>query len=277
MSAVVRVAEQIGDTILFEFRKNLKKWIVLLILTGILIYLNTALMNSLAEYLGMENPEKIGDYLKTQFTMMSLLLQICGAALFGGIIVEDIEKRTGNILHPKISKDRLIVGRFIALYIILASLVILYYTVVVIFAVSEYPGQEVPKVVWESMGWAMFNGLAVAAFVTFISSFSKTVNLSIILSLAMFIIVFPTITTVMSMTGSDIEPLFLLPYNMNIIESIFKMPDPRYMEIPIDMSDMGTATYFIWTTPSVEGAAWSLSIHTVVCLVLAYLLYQRKE
>jgi len=49
------------------------------------------------------------------------------------------------------------------------------------------------------------------------------------------------------------------------------------MEIPIDMSDMGTATYFIWTTPSVEGAAWSLSIHTVVCLILAYLLYQRKE
>ena len=273
MSVVVRAAEQIGDTILLSSGKLEMDYFTAH--RCYLLFEHRLLPISYRSRL--EYPDKILDYLSTQFSFIGILLQISGAALFGSIIVEDIEKRTGNILHPKISKDRLIVGRFIALFIILTSIIVAYYLVVIAFAVGKYPGQAIPVEVWQSMGWALFNGLAIAAFVTFISSFAKTVNTSIILSLLMFIMVFPIITSVMSMTGTKTEPLFFLTYNQYIIEAIFKMPDPRYMEIPIIMGEMGSQTYFMWTTPDVVGAAWSLSIYTVVCLVLAYILYRRKE
>jgi ABC-type transport system involved in multi-copper enzyme maturation permease subunit len=128
----------ITDTIAFEIRKNLKKTIIIAVLTAIIIYLDMVVIESLKEDLGMENPENIIDYLSGRFSLFGMLLMISACAFFGSIIVEDNEKRTGNIMFPKIGKDRLIIGRYIALFILFTVIILLYYAAISISALITY-------------------------------------------------------------------------------------------------------------------------------------------
>ena len=276
--AITRVVIQIGDTIFFEFRKNLKKLLFLLGFTAVFIYLNMFLVKGLMADLGIEDPETIKDYVSQQFAFFSTLLTISAAAFFGSIIVEDAEKRTGNIMFPKIGKDRLIVGRFIAIYLMFSFLILIYYASVVLTALSIY-SDPIPKELWESFGWALFYALALSSFVTFISSISKSVNISVVLSILFLLIVFDIGTTIIMFSGSKIEPLFILTYHSNIITAVFDFPEQRYIEMDIyqGFEQLEGNIYRIWITPSVEGAFWALLIYTVGSLLLAYIFYRRKD
>jgi ABC-type transport system involved in multi-copper enzyme maturation permease subunit len=278
MSTIIRMTTQIGDTIVFEFRKNLKKMLFLLGITAVIIYLNLFLLGGLKQDLGIENPETIKDYLSQQFSLFTTLLTICATALFGSIIVEDVEKRTGNILFPKINKDRLIIGRFIALYMMFCIIIFVYYLAVIVSALSAY-SDPIPKELWDSFAWALLYALALSAFVTFISSISKSVNLSVIFSILFLLIIFDIVITIIMFTGSKMEPLFVLTYYGNIITAVFKFPEQRYLEMDIyqGVEQLEGRMYRIWYTPSPEGALAGLLIYTIASLVLAYIFYRRKD
>ncbi len=279
MSAITRLITHIGDTILFEFRKNLKKMLFLLGITAIIIYLNLFLLGGLKEDLGIENPDTIKDFISQQFSFFTTLLSICATALFGSIIVEDAEKRTGNILFPKINKDRLIIGRFIALYLMFSFIILVYYLSVLGSALINYNDDPIPKEFWDSLGWALLYALALSAFVTFFSSISKSVNISVIFSILFLLILFDIIVTIIMFSGSKIEPLFVLTYYGNIITAAFKFPEERFMEMDIyqGIEQLEGKMYRIWYTPSVEGAIIGLLTYTIVSLVLAYIFYRRKD
>src|SRR4030042_5030668 len=101
---------QIGITIIFEFRRNLGKMITL-IFTGVIIFLLNLLIEQIQVRNGLELPVNAGVYVTTYITFINFYIIIVGCFLGGSLIATDFEKQTGNILFPKIPKDRLFVGR----------------------------------------------------------------------------------------------------------------------------------------------------------------------
>ena len=78
-------------------------------------------------------------------------------------------------------------------------------------------------------------------------------------------------------TGVTIEPFFMLNYYSNIVTAWFNMPEERFMEMPIDPSAVDGELFMSWSTPSATGAILGMAIYSLVCLILAYFFYKRRQ
>ena len=89
------------------------------------------------------------------------------------------------------------------------------------------------------------------------------------------------ITMILSFTGVDIEPLFILTYYGGIITASMDMPDPRYSEINLPTGPGGDpgefATFMNWITPTEVGAFIRMLIFISIFLALAYFLFKRRQ
>jgi ABC-type transport system involved in multi-copper enzyme maturation permease subunit len=270
---------QVGATIEFETKRNFRN-IFIAIGIAALFYFLGILINLIREGRGVELYDNAADYLKQSylgFTFGFFILII--AVLFGSsIIAYDYDKQTGNLLFPKITKGRLFVGRFIARYFLAMLSILVYYTLIIITTFIKFG--EYPVNVWFSLGWAVYYMLAVFALVVFFSSFLNKTSTVIVLSILMVLIVFNMSTTILNVTGSDIEPLFILTYYSNIVsEVITGIPSERYTEgrlMPGPGGEEGP-TGFTWSTPNELGAAIGLLVYSIILIAAAYLLFRRRQ
>ncbi|WP_371804194.1 ABC transporter permease [Candidatus Lokiarchaeum ossiferum] len=276
-SGAKRSVIQIQKTIEFEFQKNLSKFISML-LTAIGIFLLFLVIELIQSAQGSEVSADPIDYFSGYLMMIDFLILIIAVAFGGGIIAEDFEKDTGNLLFPKIQKDRLLIGRIIARYIYAAMCVIFYYVLIGIATLIIY--ESLPLIVWESMGWALLYTFAVFSFMILFSSFMKRAASAMIVGMLIVLMVFQLLTMILMFTGVTIEPLFILTYYANIITSWFNMPSERFTEIGFGMGPPGMndgPTFMSWATPSATGAIIGMIIYSGVCIAIAYLIYKRRQ
>jgi ABC-type transport system involved in multi-copper enzyme maturation permease subunit len=249
----------------------------------VVFYILGLVINLIREGRDVELYDSAAEYLQQSylgFTFGFFILII--AVLFGSsIIAYDYDKQTGNLIFPKITKGRLYVGRFIARYILAVFSVIFYYAIIILTTFIKFG--EYPINVWFSLGWAVYYILAVFALVVFFSSFMRKTTTVIVLSILMVLIVFNMTTTILSVTGSEVEPLFILTYYSNIVsEVITGVPSERFIETRL--GPPGTPggiidgpTGFSWITPNEVGAAVGLLIYTIVLIAAAYYLFRRRQ
>jgi len=271
-----RNISQIGNTITFEFKRNLRNFIIMLIVfTSVFFLLLLISELQLAQDVALPNDpvDYVGDYL-TQFFGFLIIIS---ASLFGGsIIVEDFKKQTGNLLFPKISKTRLLIGRLTSRYTLNAICVIFYY--VLIGTVSFIKYTEIPINLWVSLGWALLYTFTILTFVTFMSSIMRSTSATIIVSILFLLIVFHIITMILRFAGLTMEPLFLLTYYEGIISGSLSMPNPRYAEIMRPTPGGGEpVTFTQWLTPTEPAALIGMVIYATVFLILVYFIYQRRQ
>jgi ABC-type transport system involved in multi-copper enzyme maturation permease subunit len=267
---------QIYDTITFELKRTWKSFIMLLIVYfG--IFLLFVILNELEEVQAVEPPEKAIDYIGGYLGMLGLLIIISTSTLGAAIIVEDFQKQTGNLLFPKISKSRLLVGRIVSRYSLNAILIIFYY--ILVASITNYKYQEIPDTLRESMGWALLYTFMIFSFVIFMSSISKNKATAIIVSILLLLIAFNIINSILMFTKTGIEPLFLLTYYENIITASLDMPDPRYETVSFGRPDEteDQPEFKRWLTPSASGALTGMIIFSVLLLVAAFLLYKMRQ
>jgi len=217
------------------------------------------------------------DYVGNYLTQFFGFLIIISASLFGGsIIVEDFKKQTGNLLFPKISKTRLLIGRLTSRYTLNAICVMFYYILIGIITFAKYG--EIPITLWASLGWALLYTFTILTFVTFMSSIMRSTSATIIVSILFLLIVFHIITMILRFAGLTMEPLFLLTYYEGIISGSLSMPNPRYAEIMMPTPGGGDpVTFTQWLTPTEPAALIGMLIYTSVFLVFAYIIYQRRQ
>lgn len=267
---------QIGNTITFEFKKNLKSFIIMLIVfTSVfsLLLLISELQLAQDVSLPSEPVNYVDDYL-TQF--FGFLIIISASSFGGSIIVEDFKKQTGNLLFPKISKTRLLIGRLISRYTLNAICISFYYILIGIVTFAKYSG--IPITLWASLGWALLYTFAILTFVTFMSSIMRSTSATIIVSILFLLIVFHIVTMILRFAGLTIEPLFLLTYYEGIISGSLSMPNPRYTEITMPTPGGGDpVTFTQWLTPTEPAALIGMLIYTSVLLALAYFIYQQRQ
>ena len=266
-----RKLQQIYDIGYFEIIRNLKKTLILMII-GTLIFILVVILQEVQLRKGVELPEDPADFALRFLTLIIDPIVLISATSYGGsIIVTDFEKLTGNILFPKISRERLFVGRFLANYLMNAFVILSYYILIAFFVFFKYSG--VPKILWTSLGWALLYILLILSFTIFFSSFMKSTAGAVVLSLILNMIVFSIIQSILSVF-STVEPLFILPYYATIITGCFHMPEgDRFQTIPI----MEGFDMTLWTTPSPQGALIGTAIFSFVFLFSAYLIFRNRQ
>ena len=271
---------QVGATIEFETKRNFRN-VLISIAISVLFYLLGIIINLIREGRGVELYDNASDYLQQSYLgfMFGFFILII-AVLFGSsIIAYDYDKQTGNQLFPKITKGRLFVGRFIARYFLAILSIIVYYALIIITTFIKFG--EYPINVWYSLGWAVYYMLAVFALVVLFSSFMNKTSTVIVLSILMVLIVFNMGTTILNVTGSEVEPLFILTYYSNIItEVIIGIPTERYAERSLMGPGSSVAddpTGFSWITPNEAGAALGLLVYSVILIIAAYLMFRRRQ
>jgi len=219
---------QIGDTITFEFKRNLKSFILmLLVFLGIfIIFLIVQELQYLQDVPLQEDPI---DYIISYTGMFGFMVILSAAGFAGSIIAEDFHKQTGNLIFPKISKTRLLIGRVISRYGLNAICVTFYYILIGLMTFIKYG--EIPIVLLGSLGWALIYTFMIFSFVTLLSSIMKSTAITIIVSILFLLIVFNLISMILRFAGVEGEPFYILTYYEGIIANSMAMPDPRYSEI----------------------------------------------
>ncbi|MHA1719177.1 MAG: ABC transporter permease [Promethearchaeota archaeon] len=268
---------QIEKTISFEFVRHGMKSITMFIFS-FSIYAMFLIIQIMQENKGAVAPDDPAIYFKNYLLMIDFLILIIASTFGGSIIAEDFDKQTGNLLFPKITKDRLLVGRIIARYIYAIGAVFFYYILIAITTFIKY--EAVPKIVWGSMGWAFLYTFALLSFVTLFSSFMKRTSSATITSILIILIVFQLLSMILMFTGVKVEPLFILTYYANIITSWFNMPadDKRFSEISFNRGPASDGnTYRQWITPSATGAIIGMLVYSAICLIIAYLVFRRRQ
>ncbi len=266
-----RKLQQIYDIGYFEIIRNFKKTLILLIIAAV-IFILFVIGQEYQFGQGVELPTDPADF-ALGFLMMSIdsLVLISATSYGGSIIVTDFEKLTGNILFPKISRERLFVGRFLANYLMNAFVILFYYILIAFIVFIKYLG--IPKILWTSLGWALLYILLILSFTILFSSFMKSTAGAVVLSLLINMIVFPIIQSILSVF-STVEPLFILPYYATIITGCFNMPEgDRFQTIPI----MEGLDITLWITPSFQAALIGTTIFSFVFLFSAYLIFRNRQ
>ncbi|MBN1214984.1 MAG: ABC transporter permease subunit [Candidatus Lokiarchaeota archaeon] len=267
---------QINNTISFELKRNFRRFIVLLIVYAGIFFLSLLMNELLYDLMGEFAPTDSISLMQNYIGQFFILALIISAAMFGGsIIAEDFYRQTGNLLFPKISKTRLLVGRLISRYILNALCILFFYVLVATTSFIKY--QEVDLKIFYSIGWALLYSFVLLCFVSFLSSFMKNTSFTIITSILFLLIVMQMVPVILSYSGvvenNEIPMFFIFSYFGNIISECLNMPAVRYETI----THPPALEYSQWSTPSEFGAALGMIIYIIIFLTLAYILYQRRQ
>ena len=274
---------QIKKTMTFEAKKNKGKFLSLLVIVFGL-YLLSMVMQNLQQDQGAPIPENPAEYFQSYLNLIDTIILIIAVSYAGSIIVEDFEQQTGNLLFPKITKDRLLFGRFLMRYLYAILNLMLFYVLVGVSTYRKY-NEAIPIEAYQSFGWAVLYLFTLMCFSALFSSIMKKAATSIITTVLLVLLVFQLATMILAFTGSEVEPFFFITYYAKIITKSFAMPEERFIEASFGPGPGGPGettvdtgnTYFTWTTPSYTGALVGMIVYSVICIGIAYYLFKKKQ
>ncbi|MFX1497083.1 MAG: ABC transporter permease [Promethearchaeota archaeon] len=265
----------IFDTIVFEIKKQRKKFYFFLIVAILVVFLVGYLLQLIPGYL---LPDTQADYFRNGLTFISFLTLFAACLFFSGIICSEFDKKTGFIVFPKINKYKLILGKYLGNLLNVVFIVTVYYFILALLGFFYYGG-PINIRIYYSYAFALLYVITLSSFVTLFSSFLKSENVTIIITLVILLIGLNIADQIVTLLlGDKFEPLYSVSYLGNLITSVLRnpFPNPRYVETPF--SGMGRSFVFgSWLTPTIEMGTTLLIVYIVVFFVLAALLFKRRQ
>ncbi len=232
-------------------------------------------LNSVVPYVfmsGLTLPYSQIDLYQSGILFFMTILFLTTGFFFSGIICTEYKKKTGLTLLPLIDKHNLIIGKYIANYILVIGIAAIQYFLMALLNFYFY-AEPIPPSLFLSFGYLALYILALASVTTFLSSFMPSASSVLIIIIALILFGFSIIDVFVKPTR--IEPLYSLTYLYNIISKII-YPEfstmERYYEYTQD-----NITHRIWSFPSAEGALIVLTLYSIVFFLLGYLLFKRRQ
>lgn len=269
---------QIFDVIQFEVKKNLKKFLILLVIEVLFAVLSIILPIILSIFLpSLPLPDEMSAYLSGIIGNITLLAIIMSCAYGGSIIAQEFDKKTGCMLFPKISRNKLFIGKWISQYVLLIGNILIYYLFVLLAAVINYPGHIIPVEFYQSFLLAVLYTAMLFSFIMMFSSFMKNSALTIIIAFLLLFMGFSMVTGIFMLISVETEPLFDLTYFGNVITQIFNFPDERFMEFVIPIPGEVTFTIRTWITPAINIFIIFMIIYIIMFNIIGYFAFKRRE
>ncbi|TKJ24313.1 MAG: hypothetical protein CEE43_01105 [Promethearchaeota archaeon Loki_b32] len=268
-------------TIVFEMKKQKKKFYFFLVITVLIGILLGYILPLIPSYLLSDTQ---AEFFSTGLQFISFLTLFAACLFFSGIICSEFNKKTGFIVFPKVNKYKLIVGKYLGNLVLVILIATVYYFILGLLGFLYYGGPINTRLFY-SYAIAILYVIALSSFVTFFSSFMKSVNLTIISTLILLLIGFNIADQIVTLIFADkFEPLYSLAYLGSLITGIlqYPFPDPRYVEISFSgegggFGPAGHFTFGQWLTPTVEMGITLLLINIIVFFILAAILFKRRQ
>ncbi|MFX1432072.1 MAG: hypothetical protein ACFFCY_18035 [Promethearchaeota archaeon] len=267
-------------TIIFEIKNQRKKFYFFSLVAIIVAFLLGYILQLIPFYL---LPDTQAEFFSNGLQFISFITLFAACLFFSGIICSEFDKKTGFIVFPKINKYKLIIGKYFGNLILVVAIISIYYFILGLLGFFYYGGPINIRFFY-SYGIAVLYIIVLSSFVTFFSSFMRSVNLTIISTLLILLIGFNIADQIITLIFADsFEPLYSLAYLGSLITGIleYPFPDPRYSEF--SFSGMGPGgmggdfTFGQWVTPSIEMGITLLLIYIVVYFLLAAYLFKRRQ
>ncbi|HDZ18265.1 hypothetical protein LCGC14_0736620 [marine sediment metagenome] len=257
-------------TISFNLNLHAKIFIVFM---GV-IFFQLFLFSYFLYYLIPNNvlPRSIISFYDFNTGMLYFYLIFSTSTLFSGVICSEFRNKTGFAILPLISRNNLILGKYIANLILVIGLVAIYYLVMVLLGYNFY-GEPIIFRVVISFGFCVLYIIAVSSIVTFLSSFMPS-SASIIIVFWFFILFADRIIYITFVGITNIEPLYSLSYLFNIIPAILY---PSFPEFRYSVVSTGNSSYTNWFFPNVGGALSILIIYAITFFVLVFPIFKRRK
>ncbi len=267
-------------TIVFEIKKQRKKFYFFSVIAIIIAVLLGYILQLIPSFLLSDTQ---AEFFNTGLQFISFLTLFAACLFFSGIICSEFDKKTGFIVFPKINKYKLILGKYFGNLSLVVAIVTIYYFILGFLGFFYYGGPINIRFFY-SYGVAILYVIALSSFVTFFSSFMRSVNLTIISTLIILLIGFTIVDQIVTLIfAENFEPLYSLAYLGSLITGIleYPFPDPRFSEF--SFSGMGPGgmggdfTFGQWVTPSIAAGITLLLVFIVVYFVLAAYLFKRRQ
>ncbi len=262
-----RMFQQIGEVIRFDGLRNIKKTASLAVIFVVAFWFTS--ITSIQR----DPPAEAVHYMALCLPVLCQFLLPMAVITFGAsIIVEDFEKKTGSLLFPKISRSRLLFGRYVVRLAGGSLATGVFYILLAIATAIEYGG--VPEALWGSLGWAILYLHLLLSLMTLLSAVLNRLATTIVAGAVLVFYAFTALLYTPIAQNPTLEPVFLLAYFGKIVYACLDMPDLRFIEY---ISPSGELMSVEWLTPSAAGTVLFVALYTVIFLALAVLIYHRKE
>ena len=266
------------STFIFELKSSWKKFLVFCAISIVFVLLLSYLPYALAP----DNPlpEEQNVYLQDGLHFMNLIIISTVCFFFGGIICSEYSSKTGYITFPIINKYKLVVGKYLGKLTFVIGVVGVFYITLGILGIHYYGG-PITKLYYQSFLFALLYVLAISSFVTLFSSFMKNVNMAVVSTIMILLIVNVMIDSLIILLYPEFEPIYSLNHAFKLVSYILvedfptKLED-RYIE-RVAMRGGQEVTTVIWLTPEIGIGITVLLLYSVICLVLAALIFKRKQ
>ena len=263
-------------TFVFELKKQWKKFIGFFIISVLIVVLQSFILY--AFFSDNLLPTSHFSYLSNGLTFLtSFIIMIASCLFFSGIICSEYSDKTGYIVFPKINKYKLIIGKYLGNLFLETCVIAIYYFLVgylSFFFYDQFSGTLLIRY-FISFGFALLYMIAMSSFVTFFSSFLRSVNITIIVTFMILFMGFQLADMFLMMLAPEIEPLYSLNHMAKLITSILlvEFPDPNFSE----MSFGGNFTFKTWLTPTIGMGLLILSLYIIIGFFLAAYLFKRRQ
>ena len=256
----------VSHSISFEVKLQKKKFIIFSIITLFFYSLTTIVPYVFISSMDLPFNSQFDLYQYSIFIFMTILFLTTGF-FFSGIVCTEYKKKTGLTLLPLIHKHNLIIGKYVANFLLVLGIAAIQYFLMALLAFYFF-AEPIPPSLFLSFAYLALYILALASITTFLSSFMPSAGPVIIIIVALNFFGFSIFDVFVTPTG--IEPLYSLTYLSNIISNIV-YPEFSTMVRYYDFTPR------FWRFPSAEGALIVLTLYAMVFFLLGYLLFKRRQ
>ncbi|MHA1148722.1 MAG: ABC transporter permease [Promethearchaeota archaeon] len=221
-------------------------------------------------------PSTQAEYLQENLGFIVFIIIFGASFFFGGIICKEYSEKTGYIVFPKINRYKLFTGKLLGNLTYFLMVITVYYFITIIFGIFFY-GFPIINRMWLSLGFALLYSLMVASFVTFLSSFMKSVSMTIVFCVLFLLIGFSIIDQFVVLFNPDFEPLYSFDFLSKIIQYSLRSDFPTKLEDRYEDMDFRDFVFRAWLTPTKEMALIMMISYTCFFLAFAILIFTRKQ
>jgi len=204
-------------------------------------------------------------HVSTSFFMFLAVLSV--SILFSGIICSDYKEKTGVTVYPLISKLKILIGKFVANFLILLIVCTVYYLLMGLY--NYYFYGDILHTIFISFNLLILYLLALSSFTTFLSSFMPSAISVFSIITGYLITGILIIDPILIGLRIKIEPLFSITYLFNIILYVY-YPNFTSIERYNNMTNQ-------WLFPSLSSSLIIFTLVIIIFLILGFILFRRRE
>ncbi|MBI0584621.1 MAG: ABC transporter permease subunit [Methanomassiliicoccus sp.] len=211
-----------------------------------------------------------------QYVGFTSIMIILGATLFGGdAIVSEYQGRTGYLLFPNpVKKSSIMAGKFVSSVAAMTLILLVYYAVTIVAAFILGDGSMSNRV-FASLGLALLYGITALSVAFLISSVMKGSTGALILTFALFFLIFSIVTSLIGQLGG-IKPWFMLDFAGSTLSYVMADPYPVDSTLSFEIAPGQAFTTYLFY-PEIGLSIAVMAVYAVASIVLAYVFFRRRE